>query len=295
MDSPKKSLVTGATGLVGTRLVRAIGPNVAVLSRDAKKAERTIGVQAFDWDGRGPVPEAALEGVDTVFHLAGESVMGRWNDAKKERILASRRDGTRALVRSIAGKPITLVSASAVGFYGDRGDEILDEDSAPGTGFLADVCKVWEAEAGAHPGRSVSIRVGLVLAPEGGALKAMLPAFKMGVAGRLGDGKHWQPWIHIDDLVGIFLHAAKTNASGALNGTAPNPVTNEVFTKALGSVIHRPTVLPAPAFALKLVLGEMGGIVLASQRAIPKRTQASGYTFRFPEIDTALRDLLEAR
>ena len=287
-----RSLITGATGLIGTRLVHALGSDVAVLSRDARKAEQALGVKAFAWNGTGAVPPEALEGVDTVFHLAGETVTGRWNDAKKERIRASRVDGTRALVQSIAGKPITLVSASAVGFYGDRGDEILDEGSPAGSGFLADVCRVWEAEAAAHTGRVASVRIGVVLAKDGGALAAMLPLFKTGLAGRLGDGKQYMPWIHIEDLVALFLHVARTDASGPVNGTAPNPVTNITFTKTLGEQLHRPTLLPAPKLALKLALGEMSQIVLASQRAIPKKALAAGFPFRFTELAQALADVL---
>ena len=217
---------------------------------------------------------------------------GRWNAEKKERIRASRVDGTRALVQSIAGKPITLVSASAVGFYGDRGAEVLDEGSPAGSGFLADVCRVWEAEAAAHTGRVASIRIGVVLAKDGGALGAMLPLFKTGVAGRLGDGTQYMPWIHVDDLVELFLHVARTDASGPVNGTAPNPVTNQVFTKTLGHVLHRPTILPAPKLALRLALGEMSQIVLNSQRAVPKKALAADFSFRFTELEPALRDVL---
>ena len=286
-------LVTGATGLIGPRLVRKLGKNVAVLSRDAAKAERTVGVKAFRWDGRGAVPEEALEGVGTVFHLAGEPVAGsRWTDEKKASIRESRVLGTRALVGSIAGRAIELVSASAVGFYGDRGDELLDEDSPPGRSFLADVCKEWEAEANAHTGRVVTVRIGVVLAKDGGALGTMLPLFKTGIAGRLGNGKQWMPWIHVDDLVALLVHATEERVTGPLCGTAPEPVTNATFTKALGKVLHRPTILAAPAFALRLALGEMAEIVLASQRVVSKKAETTGFVFRHRTLDGALQELL---
>lgn len=255
------------------------------------------------WDGRSPLDPPALEGVAAVFHLAGEPVAeGRWTEEKKERIARSRIDGTRALVASLAAMPVrprVLVSASAVGFYGARGDELLTESSAPGEGFLADVCRAWEAEAARASElgvRVVSLRIGIVLANEGGALPRMLPAFRLGLGARLGDGRQFMPWIHVDDLVGLLrFAAAHEDVRGPVAAVAPEIVTNAVFTRTLGEALHRPALLAAPALALRLALGEAASVILASQRVVPERALEKGYRFAHPSLAGALADLLLVR
>lgn len=297
-----KALLTGATGLLGKRLVGAMlarGDEVRALSRNRAKGEEALpGAKVFGWDAAGPVPSDALQGVDAIFNLAGEPVgEGRWTDEKKKSIRESRIVGTRALVASIAkmeeGKrPRVLVNASAVGIYGDRGDEMLTEESAVGEGFLAEVCSEWEEEAKKAEAlglRVVLARIGVVLAKEGGALAKMLPLFKAGIAGPLASGGQWMPWIHIDDAVGLLLHAAKSDAvRGPLNLCAPEPATNRVFTKTLGSVVHRPAFMPVPRFALHALYGEMAYVVLASQRVVPERALANGYAFAHSDLREAL-------
>lgn len=299
-----RSLVTGATGMIGQRLVAALGRDVAVLSRDPGAASRALPqARAFAWDGRAPVEPAALEGASVVFHLAGEPVgEGRWTEAKKARIRASRVDGTRALVASMARaaeRPKVLVSASAVGYYGSRGDELLSEDSPPGEGFLPDVCRDWEAEAQAAEAlgvRVVTVRIGVVLGRGGGALAKMLPLFRAGVAGRIGDGKQWMPWIHVDDVVGLLLHAAREErVRGPMNAAAPELVTNARFTRELARAVHRPALFPAPAPLLRLALGEMAGVVLASQRVVPEKALATGYRFVHPSLPEALAEAVGRR
>ncbi len=276
-----------------------------VLSRDAVRAREEVAprkVAAFEWHAAdGPPPPEAFDGVDCVIHLAGESVAdGRWNDAKKKRIRESRIAGTRHLVEGIARlqkKPRALVSASAVGYYGSRGDQVLTESASPGDDFLADVCIGWEEEAAKARDlgvRVVSVRVGIVLGSGGGALAKMLTPFRLGLGGRLGSGHQWMPWIHIDDLVGIILHSCQNESvSGPVNGTAPNPVTNREFTKTLGCVLKRPTIFPMPGFMLRLAIGEFGDVLLTSQRAIPEAAQKSGYQFEYPDLEGALREILK--
>jgi hypothetical protein len=237
--------------------------------------------------------------VDAVVHLAGEPVAQRWNAAVKQRILDSRVLGTRRLVDLIGQaprRPKVLVSASAIGFYGTRGDEVLTESSAPGTGFLVDVCRNWETEAdrAAEFGvRVAKLRIGFVLGKDGGALGQMLPIFRLGLGGRLGSGQQWMPWIHLDDVADLFVHAATSDqVSGVWNATAPNPVTNAAFTKEMASVLHRPALFPVPAFALTLAFGELGPHMLDSTRVIPAAAIAAGYQFRYPTLGTALRNLL---
>ncbi|RME80826.1 MAG: TIGR01777 family protein [Caldilineae bacterium] len=292
-----KALVTGAKGLVGRRLIRELD-GAAVLGRDPTRARAKLGdVNAFAWQpDAGPPPVEAFSGVDVIFHLAGEPVAeGRWTAAKKRAIRDSRVQGTRNLVKalkSVKERPEVLVVASAVGFYGDRGDEELVEDSAPAATFLAEVCVAWEAEALAA--RELGLRVamartGIVLAPEGGALPRMLPPFRLGLGGQLGNGRQWMPWIHVDDVVSLLLHAARTDAvNGPMNVVAPNPVTNKVFTKTLGQTLRRPAVLPVPRLVLRAAFGEMSEILMASQRALPKVAQDTGYGFRYPELRPAL-------
>jgi hypothetical protein len=297
-----RTVVTGGTGLVGRALLRRLPGPVVVLSRAGEPAAPPVGAgEVVRWAPEaGTPPTAALEGTDAVFNLMGEPAAdGRWTAEKKRRIRDSRVVGTRNLVAglaALAARPRVLVSASAVGYYGDRGDEILDERSSRGEGFLADVCVDWEREAMAAERlgvRVVCVRIGLVMTPDGGALGKMLPAFRLGAGGRLGSGRQWMPWIHIDDLVGLLLHAAaRDSLRGALNGTAPAPVTNADFSAALGRALHRPTLLPVPAFALQAAFGEMSGMLMASQRVLPRRALDSGYVFAHPGLDGALRALL---
>lgn len=294
-----RALVTGATGFVGRRLLEQLSQPV-IVSRDAAKAQRQIPrAQVCGWDPeREPAPTAALEGVEAVFHLAGEPVAeGRWTAAKKRRIRDSRILGTRNLVAGLAQverRPAVLVSASAVGIYGSRGDETLDESSAPAHDFLADVCRAWEDEARHAEAlgiRVVHLRIGIILGPNGGALGKMLPIFRFGLGGPLGNGRAWMPWIHLDDIVGLLLHAAASDdLRGPMNAVAPQPVTNREFTKTLAGVLRRPALFPAPAFALRAALGEFSQVLLASQRVTPRVALATDYRFRFPELRGALTD-----
>ena len=297
-----KALVTGGTGFLGGALVKRL-ESPRVLSRSAGRAMAVLGdgIEAFDWDPEaGPPPAAALEGVEAVFHLAGDSVgEGRWTAAKKARIRDSREKGTRNLVAGIAAmakRPRVLVSASAVGWYGDRGEEVLDEAAPPAADFLGKVCEAWEGEARKAEAlgvRVVRLRIGVVLGPGGGALGKMLLPFRLGIGGRIGSGRQWWPWVHRDDVVGLALHAAATpTLSGAVNAVSPHPATNLEFTKALGRVRGRPTILPVPAFAIRLALGEFAEVLLASTRALPRTAEQSGYRFRHPELEGALREIL---
>lgn len=298
-----RALVTGATGFIGRRLLELLDRPV-VLSRDANRARQALSkyqVEAYSWDPMaGPPPAQAFDGVEAVFHLAGESVAsGRWTARRKRRIRESREVGTRHLVdglRQLRQRPQTLVSASAVGYYGSRGDDVLDESAPPGNDFLAYVCVAWEREAqrAAEFGmRVVCMRTGIVLGPRGGALAKMLTPFKLGVGGRLGNGRQWMPWIHVDDLTALYVHCAKQPPlSGPVNGAAPNPVTNREFTKALAAAVHRPAVLPAPYFALRVVLGEFAKVLFDSQRAVPQAALASGFEFRYPELGPALEAII---
>lgn len=291
--------ITGASGLIGTRLVAALrdrGDAVTVLSRDPERTSAALGVPAVGWD---PVseeaPAEALSGRDGVIHLAGAPVAQRWNAAAKEDIRASRELGTRHLVaglRAADPRPGVLVSASAVGFYGKHGDERVDENAPAGGDFLAGVCVAWEREARAAGDlgmRVVLMRTGVVLDPSGGALKTMLPPFRAGVGGPVAGGAQYMPWIHVDDVVGMYLRALDDASwSGPVNVTAPEPATNRDFSKALGRALHRPAVAPVPAFALRLLYGDMAEIVTEGQRAVPARAEALGYAFHRPELDGAL-------
>jgi uncharacterized protein len=291
-------LVTGASGLIGSALAPVLstgGHSVRRLTRKTPSSE-----DEYRWDPvAGDVEPAALAGLDAVVHLAGETVAGRWTADRKERILRSRVDGTRTLSEALANSPQpprVLVTASAIGFYGDRGDEELTEQSAAGDGFLTEVVREWEAasraaeEAGI---RVVRLRFGLVLSPKGGALRTMLRPFRLGVGGKLGSGRQWMSWISIDDVIGAIHHALITEQlAGVANTTAPNPVTNAEFTKTLGRVIGRPALLPAPAPAIRLVLGEFAQEALSSARVRPQRLLETGYRFRHPELEPALRHVL---
>jgi uncharacterized protein (TIGR01777 family) len=295
--------VTGATGLIGTRLVRALrdrGDEVIALSRDPEKARERLAVDAAAWDASaGPAPTDALAASDGVIHLAGEEVAQRWSAGAKQRIRDSRQQGTRNLVAGIAAtdlRPRVLVSASAVGYYGPRGDERIDESTPPGSDFLAEVCVAWEREAAAaaeHGLRVAHVRTGVVLDRSGGALAKMLTPFKLGIGGPVAGGRQYMPWIHVDDVVGLYLAALDGDAwGGPLNATAPEPVTNREFSKALGRALHRPAIAPVPTLALKALYGDMAQIVTTGQRAVPAVALERGYTFRHPELDEALADAL---
>jgi uncharacterized protein (TIGR01777 family) len=296
--------MTGATGLIGRKLVQALrerGDGVTVLSRSPERAGATLGVEAVRWDPlAGPAPAEALAHRDAVVHLAGEPVAQRWSDDAKRRIRESRETGTRNLVAGLraAGTeaPRTLVASSAVGYYGKHGDERVPESAAAGSDFLADVCVAWEREssAAAELGvRVVQIRTGVVLDKNGGALEKMLPPFKLGVGGPVAGGHQYLPWIHVDDLVSLYLKALDDPSwSGPYNGAAPEPVTNAAFSKALGRALHRPAFAPVPAFAIKLLYGEMSEIVTEGQRAVPERALAGGFTYQHADLDEALRDTL---
>ncbi len=294
-----RALVTGATGTVGRALVAELGGNVVATTRSAARGLLAGVSDVVTWDGVSTLDPRTFENVDVVFHLAGEPVAeGRWTAEKKRRISQSRVEGTRALVRSLgaaAKRPRVLVSASAVGFYGSRGDEPLNEASAPGEGFLPDVCKAWEEEAARARDfgvRVVSLRIGIVLSTQGGALEKMVPLFRLGIAGRLGDGKQFMPWIHCDDVVGLLrFAAARDDVSGPVDAVSPELVTNAEFTRALAHALHRPAVLAAPAFALRLALGESAAVILASQRVTPRVALEKGYTYRYPRLADAFAKL----
>jgi hypothetical protein len=295
-----RTLVTGATGLIGRRLLQRLQRPV-VLSRNPGGARELGTGEAYAWSPERQVPPAeALADVSVVFNLAGEPVAGgRWTDERKRRIRDSRVLGTRNLVAGLAAqerRPTVLVSASAVGYYGDRGDETLDEGAPPGRDFLADVCREWEHEAQAAEQfgiRVVCVRMGLVLAADGGALAKMLPPFRLGLGGRLGKGDQWMPWIHLDDGVGILLHASQDpRVRGAINAVSPGPVRNAQFTAELGRVLHRPTLLAVPNLALRLRFGELSQVLTVSQRVLPSTALGTGYAFKYPELAPALQALL---
>jgi uncharacterized protein len=292
----KRIAITGGTGRLGTLLVdalRARGDEVTLLSRDPAKGVRYDPLHA-------PAPPEALAGRDAVVHLAGEDIAQRWNDATLKRIKDSRMIGTRNLVAGIAQadpRPRALISASAVGYYGNRPHPI-DEDAPPGDDVLADVCVAWEREADKARElglRVVKVRTGVVLDRHGGALAKMLPPFRLGLGGPVAGGRQPVPWIHYEDVVGIYLQAIDDERwTGAVNATAPEPVTNKELSRALGRALHRPAVAPVPGFAVKLLYGGMAKLVIEGQYARPRRTLDLGYTFRHPDLDEALRSALTA-
>lgn len=306
MQSPRRILLTGATGLIGRevgKLLAARGDTLVCLVRDADAARRRLPFPAtcHAWDHTRPVPAEALRGVAGVVHLAGEPVAeGRWSAAKKALVLDSRVQGTRRLVEAVLahGEGVAaFVHGTASGYYGDRGDQRLDASSAKGTGFLADVVEAWEAEArplaAGRPGlRLPVVRTGVVLAREGGALPAMLPAFRLGAGGRLGDGRQWMGWIHLEDIARLFVHALDEAPSGILEGVAPRPATNGEFTKALCRALGVIENLAVPAPAVRALFGEKAEIVLGSARVEPAATLASGFRFRHETVDRALADLV---
>lgn len=291
--------VTGSNGLVGSRLLEELSRNGERITRLVR---RNPGKNEVLWDPTGSTGEIeALNGVEAVVHLAGENIAAaRWSAEVKRGIHDSRFIGTRTLARALAGlasPPKSLVTASAIGYFGDRGDELLDEESLAGNGFLADVAREWEAAAkpAVDAGiRVIHLRFGVILSPRGGALARMLLPFKLGAGGRIGNGRQWWSWISLDDALGAIRHAIETpSLSGPANAVAPNPVTNTEFTKILGRVLGRPTILPMPAFAARLALGEMAEhLLLASTRVEPRRLLETGFVFKLPELEGALRHLL---
>ncbi len=293
--------MTGSSGLVGSALIPVLtaeGHRVSRLVRS--KAE--LGIRDTYWDpSSNELYSPPLEGLDAVIHLAGESIAGgRWTKARKDQIRQSRVQGTRLLASSLAKlakPPKVLISASAIGFYGDRGYEVLTEQSAPGSNFLAGVCREWEAATApaAEKGiRVVNLRTGIVLSSSGGALARMLMPFRMGVGGIVGNGKQYMSWISIDDLIRIFVYTLKMDSlRGPVNAVTARSVTNAEFTRVLGRVLKRPTVLPMPTFAARLAFGEMADeLLLASARVLPMKLSASGFVFRHPDLETALSSLL---
>jgi uncharacterized protein (TIGR01777 family) len=294
--------ITGATGFIGRRLIDRLARDrhqLHALSRrtNVKFGETAVWISKWDPMAEEP-PEESVANADAIVHLAGEPVAQRWTPEVKKKILESRVQGTRRLVQALSTqkrRPAALICASAIGIYGSRSDEILTESSAQADDFLAEVCKEWETQAQLAESlgiRVARIRIGIVLGKGGGALEKMLPPFKAFVGGRIGSGKQWMSWIHVDDLVGIIHHALTNPMSGAFNGAAPNPVTNADFTTTLAAALGRPAIFPVPGFALKLMFGEMASMLLGSQRVLPRATEAAGYKFQYPELAAALRSIL---
>jgi len=294
-----KIVVSGASGLIGTQLVAKLSTSGHEVVRLVRRSPKAGEIQ---WNPKsGSLDASALEGVDAVIHLSGAGIGDkRWSDGYRKEILDSRTDTTALLAKTIASlsrKPSVFLSGSAIGIYGARNDEQLTEVSTHGTGFLAEVCEQWEAAAkpAVDAGiRTVYLRTGIVLSPKGGALKKLLPLFKLGVGGKFGNGKQWQSWISIDDEIGAIEYLLTANVSGAVNLTAPNPVTNAEFTKVLASVLKRPAIVPVPTFAPKILLGgELADALLfTGQRVIPAALNASGYSFKHTTLESALRSLL---
>ncbi len=300
----KKVLVTGGTGFIGNRVCETLKEKdyiVNVVSRKPEQAQTKLAfVDAIHaWQPESEqLPSEAKSDVNAVIHLAGETIAGRWNANKKRRIRESRILSTRNLVSSFTPetKPDVWINASAIGLYGDSGDESFTEESPMGKDYLAEVCHEWETEAlkvREYGTRVVLVRIGLVLGLGGGLLDQVLPPFKMGFGGKLGNGNQWMSWIHVDDVIGIVMHALENEeVEGALNATSPIPVRNIEFTKTLGSVLRKPTIFPVPTFGLKIMMGEFANFVVLSQNVLPEKTQTSGYQFRFETLESALKDLL---
>jgi uncharacterized protein len=304
------TVVSGATGFLGSYVVRALtreGQDVVMLTRDKKKADSILAtfgdankLRSVEWNFKDPLAEAELIECDAILHLAGESLFGRrWTPEQRKVIESSRIDSTKLLVAALAKlskKPSVFVCASAIGFYGDRGNEELDESSASQPGFLGDICVEWEKaarEAENFGIRVVNIRTGVVLGKEGGALTQLLPPFKIGVGGPVGSGLQWMSWIHIEDAVGMILHAfERQEVKGAMNLTSPNPVTNKEFSATLGKTMGRPHAINTSAFALRLILGDVAEVVLASAKVHPKVAMNTHYHFKYPQLDAALASLV---
>ncbi len=289
-----KIAITGASGFIGKRFMElGAGQGHSFVTLGRKNADVT-------WDANSILDPKSLDGVDAVVHLAGEPVAQRWSDTVKDKIMRSRVDGTGSIVDALGKSKVKiLVCASAVGYYGFRGDELLAETSCPGKGFLPDVCVAWEAAADRAADFGVSVvklRIAMVLGRGGGALATMETPFKLGVGGKLGSGEQWMSWIHLEDMARLILFALnkEIDTSGlpcALNATAPNPVTNADFTRLYGAALHRPVIFPVPEFALQLLYGEMAQMILGSQRVIPTATERMGFQFRFPDLASALKEI----
>ena len=296
-----KFIISGGTGFIGSRVVDRLLAETHYVGVWSRKPgiEKRIGVASHSWDPLSEDPPGeSLTGMDTVIHLAGEPVAQRWNADVKRRIRDSRVLGTRRLVDTLARvkhPPKALVAASAIGYYGDRGSETLAENAAPGKGFLAEVCQEWEAEAQRATQfglRVVNLRIGLVLGRDGGALQLITPVFRAGLGGRLGSGRQFMSWIHVDDVARMICHVATNDVNGVWNCTAPNPVTNTEFTAALAKTLHRPAIFPVPEFALRLLFGELGKHMLDSARLVPKAALDAGFRFTQPDLPAALSNLL---
>ncbi len=296
-----KILITGSTGLIGSALVSSLTAGGHTVRRLLRPSRQPAGSDAV-WDpSAGTLEPQVFEGIDAVVHLAGENIAGgRWSSRRKARIRDSRVNGTRLVSEALArlsNPPAVWICASAIGYYGNRGDTILNEGSPAGSGFLPDVCREWEAatKAALQKGvRVVNLRIGVVLSPAGGALAKMLPPFKMGVGGKVGDGKQFMSWIALDDVVGTILHVlTHERLTGPVNAVSPNPVTNLQFTRTLGRVLRRPTIFPMPALAARMAFGEMADeLLLSSTRVQPARLTGSGFQFRYASLESALRHLL---
>lgn len=294
-------VLTGASGFIGRRLIARLlrdGHSLHAIGRRRPGGPADMKFSRWDASG-GLVPVEALQSADAIVNLAGEPIAQRWNAEARKRIRDSRVAGTRSLVTAIEGlrqRPQILVSASAIDYYGQRGEEILEEESASGSGFLPQLCVDWESEARAAGNlglRVAMIRTGIVLGRDGGALKQMLPPFRLGVGGPLASGQQWMSWIHLDDLVEIIVFLlGRSDVYGPVNATSPNPVRNADFTKSLGRALGRPAILPVPKFALKLILGEVAEVAVGSKRVLPKVLQGAGFEFRYPEIGDALRNAI---
>lgn len=297
-----KILISGASGLIGKHLIptlEAKGHEVFSLVRKAPRNEREI-----QWDsesGFSDDEQARLEGFDVVYHLAGENIAQTWTKENKERIKSSRTVGTRVLVGALnktKNPPKHFIAASAIGYYGDRKDDIMTEESAPGEGFLPEICTAWENEsrkAADMGARIVLLRIGIVLAKDGGALAQMITPFSFGVGGVVGSGKQWMSWIALDDIISIAQFVLENeNVRGPVNCVSPNPVTNETFTKTLGEVLYRPTIIPMPEFGVKFLFGEMGQtLLLEGTRVVPKKLEELGFTFKYPELKEAIKKAVE--
>jgi uncharacterized protein len=294
----KRVLVTGVSGPIGKALLPSLMESGAEVVRLVRGRAR--GKDQISWDPYKPMPVEAVSGFDAVIHLAGESIVGRWTAEKKKQIRESRVLGTRNLMEALVNaskRPQVLVCGSAIGYYGNRGDELLREDSEPGDDFLAEVCREWEdatKPAARAEIRTVNLRLGVVLSAAGGALPKMLPAFRMGVGGKIGSGNQWWSWVDVEDVVGALEHSLCTDTlDGPVNVVSPNAVTNSEFTRILGDTLRRPTLLPMPAFAARLAFGEMAdALLLSSQRVQPLKLQSSGYAFRHPSLQGSLQNIL---
>jgi uncharacterized protein len=299
MTIDQRILVSGVSGPIGKALLPELRKRGHVIRL---VRGRVMGNDEISWNPAQALPPEQVAGFDVVIHLAGETIVGRWNAAKKARIRDSRVQGTRNLVEGLLNatqRPRVFVCASAIGYYGNRGDETLREDSPSSSDFLAEVCREWETatQPATNAGiRTVNTRFGVILSRDGGALPKMLPPFRMGVGGRIGNGRQWMSWVHVADVVGAIEHALDNpSVTGPVNVVGPNPAMNAEFTRTLARALHRPAIFPMPAFAARLAFGEMGdALLLASQRVEPAKLVESGYQFRFPRLESALENILRS-